>query len=116
MIKLRATVALEDGTVFPEVRLMPGDIVRFERHFGVRVGSLAGAKVTTTNADGEAETETIPPPFEHLLFLGWAPLHRKALTDLDFDAFCDVVENVDISTGGEASPTLPAPSEDDSSS
>lgn len=116
MNKLTVSVALEDGTTFSGVRVMPGDVVRFERHFGIRIGSLAGTKVVTTNADGEEETEVVPPPFEHFLFLGWSPLNRKGLTALDFDAFCDVVETVDVSTNGEASPTSPVPSEDDSSS
>lgn len=99
VIKLKVTVTLEDGTTFPQVKVMPGDVVRFERHFKVRIGSI-----------GE-DTQ-----LEHLLYLGWSPLHRRGLTGLEFDDFCDQVENVDLSTDGDASPTSPAPSEDDSSS
>ncbi len=98
MIKLRASVTLEDGTSFPDVRVMPGDVVRFERHFGIRIAD-AGDR----------------PPLEQVLFLAWSPLHRKAMTSLTFDEFCDQVDEVDMSTGGAASPTDPAPSEDDSS-
>lgn len=99
MIKKKATITLEDGTTFPNVRIMPGDVVRFERHFGARIESIGGNEL-----------------MEHALFLGWSPLNRKALTALTFDEFCDVVESVDISADGEASPIDPAPSEDDSSS
>ncbi len=99
VIKKKATVTLEDGTVFAGVRIMPGDVVRFERHFGVRIESVSGNEL-----------------MEHALFLGWSPLNRKGMTPLTFDEFCDVVESVDISADGEASPTDPVPSEDDSSS
>lgn len=98
MINLKTTVTLEDGTSFPQVKVMPGDIVRFERHFGVQV------RVVESDAR-----------FEHILYLGWSPLHRRGLTGLGFDEFCDQVENVDISTGA-VTPTPPVPSEDDSSS
>ena len=86
------SVTLEDGTTYPEVKVKPGDVVRFERHFGIR---LAG---------GLDE-----PSLEQVLYLAWAPLSRTQSTALDFDTFCDQVENVDIVSAGAAVPSPPAP-------
>ena len=101
MFNLSLSVALEDGTTFPDVKLAPGDFVRFERQFGMRVGQM----LTIDDMS-----------MEQMLFLAWSPLHRRNQTGLDFDTFCDQVTEVDFESAGPASPTPPAPSEDDSSS
>ncbi len=100
MFNLSLSVVLEDGTSFPDVKLAPGDFVRYERRFGVRVGQMLAIEDMS---------------MEQMMFLVWSPLHRRNQTGLDFDDFCDVVAEVDFKSAGPASPTPPVPSEDDSS-
>ncbi len=97
MLKLHLSVTLADGTVFPAVKIGPGDFVRFERHFGIRIGQL-------TSIDEMS--------MEQMLFLAWTPLHRTGTTGLEFDDFCDQVEGLDFLSAEAATPTHPAPSED----
>ena len=101
MLNMGLAVSLEDGTTFPDVNLAPGDFVRFERHFGIKIGQIL-------NLDDMS--------MEQMLYLAWSPLHRRAQTGLDFDSFCDQVSDLNFKSASQASPTPPAPSEDDSSS
>jgi hypothetical protein len=101
MLKLTLDVTLEDGTTFPGVKVGPGDFVRFERHFQTKIGAIASVDDMS---------------MEQILYLAWSPLHRTGASGLEFDDFCDQVENLDFKSGAHATPTPPAPSEDDSSS
>lgn len=62
-----------DGRSF-EVTPTPGDIVRFERHFGVSAGDLG------------ANTR-----LEHMFYLVWLALVRLGHESGDFESFLDVV-------------------------
>lgn len=96
MLKLHLSVTLDDGTTFPAVKIGPGDFVRFERQFGVRIGQL-------TSIDDMS--------MEQMLYLAWSPLHRTKTTALEFDDFCDHVEALDFLSAEAATPTHPVPSE-----
>lgn len=66
------TVTLTDGREI-EVRSTPGDLVRFERHFGIAASGI-----------GEK--------FEHIMFLAYTALKRTGEVDGDFDSFLDQIE------------------------
>lgn len=92
MQKLVLSVTLEDDTHFDAIRVLPGDVVRLERHFKLRAGDLP-------------QVETL----EHNLFLAWAALTRKKLIEVEFDEFCDVVAEIDFVSSEAAVPSSPAP-------
>lgn len=95
MLDLSIAVTLEDGTTYPGAKMLPGDIVAFERQFGISSMAL--------NDDNAC--------LEHMMFLAWRPLHRKNMYGGTFDEFCDLVTDIDVTKGtAEApTPTLPAP-------
>lgn len=70
-------LSLADGTTI-EVDTKPGDFVRFERQFNVSPEALGDN-----------------PRVEYLMFLGWAAAKRTGQTDLDFEAFLDVIDDFD---------------------
>lgn len=81
----------------------PGDLVRWERHFGQRISALAPTRDEGGNIIGEG------PSLEMLLYLAWLPLKRLHLAGEDFEAWCDDVVELDVNTLGAATPTSPAP-------
>ena len=73
-----------DGQTFTP-RLKPGDMVRFEQHFG---RSLIG--------DGNSE---VTFGVTELFYLAFLACKREGRFDGDFDAFCDTVDDVDMDGG-----------------
>lgn len=88
---LQLTVTLA-GTAH-EIRLRPGDLVRFETHFGRSLVTGEGQSV----AFGVTE----------LMFLGWCGCKRDGLTSADFDGFLDEVDDVDVATADVPKVTPP---------
>ena len=80
-----------DGQTFTP-RLKPGDMVRFEQHFG---RSLIG--------DGNSE---VTFGVTELFYLAFLACKREGRFDGDFDAFCDQVDDVSV---GEPGPKAEAP-------
>lgn len=76
-----------DGREF-EVTPTPGDIVRFERHFGVAAAELGSSM-----------------RLEHMYFIAWAGLKRLGVEGDDFEAFLDTVGT------SEAAPLAPTATE-----
>lgn len=70
-------VTMQDGTTL-EVKIKPGDIVKFERKFDVPISKL-----------NEEQR------YEWLLYLAWLAAKRNGITD-DYDVFVDKVEELDI--------------------
>tara|TARA_R110001606_G_scaffold396559_1_gene570911 strand:- start:700 stop:954 length:255 start_codon:yes stop_codon:yes gene_type:complete len=71
-------VVMSDGTTF-EVKIKPGDIVKFERKFDIPISKL-----------NEEQR------YEWLLYLAWLASKRNGVTD-DYDAWVEKVEELDIS-------------------
>ncbi|MEY2580524.1 MAG: hypothetical protein QOE09_373 [Ilumatobacteraceae bacterium] len=59
------------------VRTTPGDIVRFERHFGVSPAALSS-----------------DPKLEHVMFIAYTALTRLKEVECTFDEFLDSVESM----------------------
>lgn len=72
------------------VSIAPGDLVRFERHFGMPASKLGGDNTGV----------------EHVTFLAWASLTRNGLETRDFDTFLNDLADV---SGVTDSPPLPPP-------
>lgn len=77
-------------------RLKPGDMVRFEQHFGRSL--LDGVTL-----DDEGNPTSMTFGVSELFFLAFAAMRREGLFDGDFDAFCDAVDDVEAG-GGDAAP------------
>lgn len=77
-------LTVEVDGVTHEVRLKPGDMVRFEQHFGRSLFTESGEV-----AFGVTE----------LSFLAFAALRRTKVFDGDFDAFVDVLDDVTVTEG-----------------
>jgi len=71
-------VVMNDGTKL-EVKIKPGDIVKFERKFDVAVSKLQEEQ-----------------RYEWLLYLAWLGAKRNGVTD-DYDTWIDQVDDLDIS-------------------
>jgi len=71
-------VVMSDGTTF-EVKIKPGDIVKFERKFDIPISKL-----------NEEQR------YEWLLYLAWLASKRNGVID-DYDAWVEKVEELDIS-------------------
>jgi hypothetical protein len=90
--RLIMKVTMEDGTSYPEVAVLPGDMVRFETQFGMSMGAIDELSVT------------------QMSFLAWSPLHRKGLTGLTFEEFCDALGDLpEVHDEGAAVPISPGP-------
>lgn len=83
-------VAMVDGTRY-ELKIMPGDVVRTERNFGVT-----------------ASTMDKDPALEHILYMGWVASKRHEYGGT-FDDWCDQVEDIDVQTGEAINPSSTAP-------
>jgi len=71
-------VVMNDGTKL-EVKIKPGDIVKFERKFDVPVSKLQEEQ-----------------RYEWLLYLAWLGAKRNGVTD-DYDTWIDQVDDLDKS-------------------
>jgi hypothetical protein len=91
MAALDLVVDLDGQTYRP--KLKPGDMVRFEQHFG---RSLLDGVVLDDNGDPTG----IKFGITELFFLAFTSLRREGHFDGDFDAFCDRVDDVELA-GGE---------------
>jgi hypothetical protein len=84
-------------------KLKPGDMVRFEQHFGRSL--MDGAEVAP-----DGTTTGFKFGMSELFFLAFAALKRQGDFDGDFDDFCDQVEDVDLAQGkADASAGTPSP-------
>ncbi len=86
----RITVTLADDTVY-DLRVMPGDVVRCERQYGISAGDLER-----------------DPHLEHILYVAWLSSKRHAYTG-SFDDWVDQVAALDLGEEMPANPTVPAP-------
>lgn len=75
MNQITLRIALSDGT-FLDVTTSAGDIVKWEEHFDIGVDKLE--KVT------------------HLLYLAWLAVKRLQKTNDSFDAWIELVSNVEV--------------------
>lgn len=86
-------VSMEDRKFRPALK--PGDLVRFEQHFGRSL----------VNATGETTFGVTD-----MMFLAWSGMKREGDTELDFDAFCDQVDDIDLGEPGKDDPSGGSPS------
>lgn len=86
----RITVTTTDDKVY-DLRIMPGDVVRCERNFGI----------SATDIESN-------PHAEHILYIAWLSSKRHDYTGT-FDDWLDYVADLDVDTGATANPTVPAP-------
>lgn len=86
--KARMSVVMVGGDRYDDVRLMPGDVVKMERHYEVKV------------AEG-------PTSFECTLYMVWMAAKRKGYAG-EFEVFLETLEDLGI-TSGTSTPTPPAP-------
>lgn len=99
---LKITVRMSDGSSLEAEDIKPGDMVRFERQFGI---SFSDLYVEKTDADGNAvidpttyEPVRVPSPesrIEHTLFLAYAALKRTQQFTGTFDDFLDGIDDFD---------------------
>lgn len=95
--RIRSTVEMADGTMF-DIRVMPGDVVRMERHYGVSL-----AKLSATDDDGRPLGDGVLT--EHAMFMAWSALTRTGDWSGDFESFLDQVAVVE-----DVAPEAPTPS------
>jgi len=88
---LEMTVTV-DGEEY-DAKFKPGDMIRFERHTGRAMTALA-----ETTKDGAPSVK-----LEDLAFLAFAALTRTDRYEGDFDAFIDVLEDIEL-LGADADP------------
>lgn len=86
----RITVTTIDDMVY-DLRIMPGDVVRCERQYGISAGDLER-----------------DPHLEHILYVSWLSAKRHAYAG-SFDDWVDQVTDLDIGAEDPANPTPPAP-------
>lgn len=86
----RITVTMVNDQVY-DLRIMPGDVVRTERQYGVSASAFES-----------------DPHLEHILYMAWVSSKRNDYTG-SFDDWVDTVADIDLSTGDTANPTVPAP-------
>jgi hypothetical protein len=99
--RITSTVEMADGTEY-SIRVMPGDVVRMERHYGVSM-----AKLTATDADGHPLGDGILT--EHAMFMAWSALSRTGEWSGDFESFIDQVALVEDNSPEAPTPSQPAP-------
>lgn len=87
-----ATVELADGTEYT-VRILPVDVVAFERHYGVGLAKLEAA--------GDLLTE-------HAMFMAWKALVRTSQWSGDLESFIEQVASVEDQAEAPI-PSHPAP-------
>lgn len=90
--RIDTTVELVDGRTFT-VRVLPVDVVAFERHYKIGVAKLEKDDAMLT---------------EHAMFMAWRALTRTGQWSGDFDTFVDQVAGVEDDSG-PADPTPPVP-------
>lgn len=95
---LEMTVTIGGDTY--DTQFKPGDMIRFERHTGRGMSSLA-----STDKDGNPSVK-----LEDLAFLAFAALTRTDRFEGDFDAFIDQLEDIELVAGEAVPPTPPAAS------
>lgn len=98
MAKMHLKVTYTDGRVLESVRVTPRAEVAFEDRFNVGM-SAAGDDMH----------------MKYLYYLAWAALHYSGQEGKDFDAFIDVLDDVEMAKAN-ADPTKPARPPDSSSS
>jgi len=76
MNQINLRIALTDGT-FLDITSSAGDIVKWEAKFDLSIDKLS--KVT------------------HLLFLAWTAVSRQKKTSETFDAWVELVSNIEVS-------------------
>ena len=76
MSRITCNVELVDGTMHADIRVLPIDIVKMERHYGVGLAKL--------EKDGSVLTE-------HACYLAWSALTRSQKWSGDFDTFLEQV-------------------------
>lgn len=86
MMRLALQVEYNDGSG-AEVTATAPDLIAFERHFDKPMSVFA-------------ENLRI----EFILWLAWQSFHRRELTSLDFDPWCETVDNVTIGDVGDPVP------------
>jgi hypothetical protein len=97
MSRITCTVELADGTVHADIRVLPLDIVRMERHYGVGLAKLEKDHSMLT---------------EHGCYLAWSALTRSGKWSGDFETFLEQVADAsppDVSDDGGPVPSPPAP-------
>ena len=95
-LEMTVTIGGEDY----DAKFKPGDMIRFERHTGRGMSSLA-----STDKDGNPSVK-----LEDLAYLAFAALTRTDRFDGDFDAFIDQLEDIELVAGEAVPPTPPAAS------
>lgn len=90
--QMLATVEMVDGTEYT-VRVLPVDVVAFERHYGVGIAKLEAA--------GELLTE-------HAMFMAWKALARTGQWSGDLESFIEQVAAVEDQAEAPV-PSHPAP-------
>jgi hypothetical protein len=92
--RIVTTVEMVDGTVH-EIRVLPLDIVRMERHYGVGLAKLAN--------NGDMLTE-------HVMFMAWSALTRLGIWSGDLESFIEQVAEIPDPPAGPdpSTPTAPA--------
>lgn len=74
------TLRLETADGTADYPIGPAELLHFERRFpGVTVDDALRSS-----------------SFEHLLWLGWRSATRRKVTELDFDAWADTLEGIDM--------------------
>ena len=94
MSRITCTVELVDGSLFEQIRILPLDIVRMERHYQVGVAKLEKEGTMLT---------------EHGAYLAWSALTRTGQWSGDFDTFMEQLADASPPEGDLPDPTSPAP-------
>jgi hypothetical protein len=89
--KSRFAVTMESGDTYPDLRIMPGDIVKTERRY-----DIGGTEMQSN------------PRFEWVLYMLWMSAKRRGYT-ADFETFVDSVTGLDITSDTQPLPTAPVP-------
>lgn len=96
-------ISVTVGGAVHKPTLKPGDMVRFEQHFGRSL--FAGADPDNPGS--------VSIGFTELLFLAFTALRREGKYDGDFDSFVDVVDDLEVGdTAGKAEAPAGTPSPD----
>lgn len=89
---MQATVEMADGSEYT-VRILPVDVVAFERHYGIGVAKLEAA--------GDLLTE-------HAMYMAWHALARTGQWSGDLESFIEQVASVEDEAEAPV-PSHPAP-------
>lgn len=84
---------INEGDTHKEVSIKPGDLVAFERKYGMSYDDLS---VEVVNEDG---TKEIKPSsvarIEHTFFMAWNALRRSGQDTRTFEEFLDNVDDIE---------------------